>query len=108
MECSARAVALKPLLLLVKALLRQQGLGDASQGGLGSYAVTIMLTAYLDQAPPMQARHLTRTQIRTRARTHLVDAHARTQLRAHERRHTHTHAVPLSVAFVVARPWPPP
>ena len=43
--------ALRPIVLICKVLLRQNGLADPSQGGLGGYALTIMVAAYLRDAP---------------------------------------------------------
>lgn len=38
---------LRPLALVVKALLRDRGMGEVFTGGLGSYAVTNMVLAHL-------------------------------------------------------------
>lgn len=43
----AQMPALRPLILVVKGFLSQRSLNDASQSGLGSYAVTLMCISFL-------------------------------------------------------------
>ncbi|CAM6092476.1 unnamed protein product [Calypogeia fissa] len=43
--------ALAPLVLLLKAFLRCRSLNDVYSGGLGSFALTLMLVFYLERAP---------------------------------------------------------
>ncbi|BDA45508.1 probable terminal nucleotidyltransferase 4B at N-terminal half [Coccomyxa sp. Obi] len=45
----ARRPALRPLTLLIKAMLKVLGLGDVSQGGLGSFSVANMVIAHLQE-----------------------------------------------------------
>lgn len=51
--------ALRPLLLVVKCFLRQRGLNDVFTGGLGSYALLLMVVSHLQMAaynfPKMKA-----------------------------------------------------
>ena len=42
--------ALRPLLFVLKALLKKHGLNDVSTGGLGSFALANMVVAYLQEA----------------------------------------------------------
>lgn len=42
--------ALRPLLLVVKCILHQRGLNDVYTGGLGSYAILLMLVSHLQMA----------------------------------------------------------
>ncbi|KAG6541734.1 hypothetical protein Mapa_016746 [Marchantia paleacea] len=43
--------ALAPLVLLMKSFLQQRGLNDVYSGGLGSFALTLMLVFYLERVP---------------------------------------------------------
>lgn len=47
--------ALRPLVLALKALLRGARLADVSQGGLGSFALALMVIAHLQEEEKVRA-----------------------------------------------------
>ena len=53
--------AIRPLLLVLKQFLVCRGLNEVFSGGLGSYAVTLMLTSFLQLHPLLQTKWISAT-----------------------------------------------